>query len=231
MSADNGGILGKSWVICDNSLELYALSVVLGELLGHISVPECVIFVLDLDNVGIKIKGQRIFDLVVFNVTVGIIVDYCRAARNTADDLVYLFLINVARGAVENYHLGILDLIVYELSHIVVVGNKGICVREHHILINSPIFREIIVERLQEPHSVVFYDNAVKLSSLGIGKQLFLGYHILRVDDFDSYILPPELRRIKLLNSFLTKKDKRFLAAVEILIVEGFLNYGSLTTL
>ena len=163
--------------------------------------------------------------------SVGIIVNDSSHTRDAADDLVYLFLVYSVRRAIENKHLSILDLIVNELTHIAVVRDKGVRIGEHHVLINSPIFREIIVKPLQEPHSVVFYYNSVYLLTLGIRKQIFLRYHILGVDSFDSYVFAPELRRLKLLNSFFAKQDESLLAAVEILIGERFLNYRGLAAL
>ena len=143
----------------------------------------------------------------------------------------YLLFINALICAVEHQHFSVLDLIVNELTHIAVVGDKCVRIGKHHVLINSPIIREIIVERLQEPHSVVFYYNSVDLLALGIRKQIFLCYHVLGVDSLDSYVFAPELRRLKLLYSFFAKQDESLLAAVEILIGERFLNYRGLAAL
>lgn len=62
-------------------LEAHGLPLVLLHLFGDVAVPQGVVLVLDLDDRGVQVEGQGVFDLVVLHLAVGVLKGDLRPAE------------------------------------------------------------------------------------------------------------------------------------------------------
>ena len=143
------------------ALDLDGLAVVFLRFLGHVAVPEGKVAVLDLDDRCVDVKRQRVFDVVIDDLAVGVLIRDVTAAGDGADDAVHLHAIHVVVVAVEHDKLGALELIDRELAHIRIVAHERRRIAEEKLLRDRPVFRQVAVERVEHPHTVVLHEHAL----------------------------------------------------------------------
>ena len=223
MPPDDDGALLHLAVDGDEPLEGDHFPVVFSHLFHEIAVKEGIIPVLDLDDFGVDIVRERIFDLVVFRPPARIFEDDARPSRSPAHDLVELLFGELVVEAVEDDHIGIRDLVIDELPHVLVVGKEGGRIEEGHHLRDEPAVWHGVEELLKLPHPVVFEDDAVGAVLLNESGKV-LAVQPLFVHFFDGKVLHGKAGRIVLLHSLFADKKEGAFSGIEALILHRFLN-------
>ena len=224
MAADDEGVVGHLLAHERAALEAHGLVLVLLRLLRHISIPLGIIVVADLDDVRVQVEGQGIHDVVILHLPADVLIGDIRPARCGADDLVELHLVHGAVEPVEHHKLTALELIVDELAHVGVVGNERARVGEHKLLIHHPALRHRAVQRVQQPHAVIFDHDArglrlIKEAFKRLGVQL-----LLRVYHADKNVLVGELVGRVFLLALLAHQQQRPFAVAEAPVLKRLLN-------
>ena len=231
VATDNHAAFAQLVVPCHQSLDVNDLALVGIHLLGKVTVPQGEVVVLDLNDGGFLVKGQGILDLVVLDVSVGIVVGNGGATGDAADDLVDLVLVDVVGGTGQHHHLAVHELIHHEGAHILVVGDEGSGLGKHHLLEDRPVGGEILVEGGEGPHAVVLDDNSVGLAPLGHGGEVFGGQILGILDQLQIAVLGGEGRDIQIVHALLALDDEGSIGGIELLTLHGFLDHVGLATL
>src|SRR5699024_11943757 len=138
--------------------------ILLGVLLA-VQVPDAEIVVPDLDDGGVHIEGQRVGDVVIGHAAVGELVGDVAPAGHLPHQAVQLLtglVVVHLFGPVEHDQLAAGDLVQHQAAHGVVpgVGQSGGAVGGGDHLVDQPVGRQRVGQVLQQPHAVVFDDDA-----------------------------------------------------------------------
>ena len=129
----------------------------------------------------------------------------------------------------ENDALSGLDLVVDQLSHVVVIAYEvsGIC--KGHFLINSPVFGKVVIKLIQYPHSVILDDDF-----FGIAKRSCIGHPafgkiFLIFQSHDLHVGRCELDGLVFCVSLFSHDQKSLLTVIESGVFQSFLYEGCLS--
>ena len=206
------------------ALDLDGLAVVLLRLFGHVAVPDGEVAVLDLDDRGVKVERQRIFNVVVHDLAVGVFIRDVAPAGDGADDAVHLHAVHTVVVAVEHDELGALELVHRELAHIRVVAQKRRRVAKQEFLRDRPALRQVAVERVEHPHAVVLHEHALGLDLVLQRLQVLDREVGLLVDVAHIDVPGAELVRLVDFLALFTQQQQRALALVKAVVLERLLD-------
>ena len=126
--------------------------------------------------------------------------------------------------AVKYHELTAFELIYHEGAHVCVVRQEGTGVHKQKLLINTPFFRHVLIERIQHPHAVIFHKNAR-------GPVLFLqcgkarrGKAAFCFDGLNKYVATCKRVGGVFLFALFAKQQQRALPCVETRILQRLLN-------
>ena len=219
MTADDKFVILQTAAEQTSALKTNGLTVIFRFLLGHIRVPDRVILVRDLDDRRVDVERQRILNIVDLYIVRSVFVDDIAAAIDGSDNLVISHLVHHLRKMLEHDRLCRFHFIDGQIAHIRVVGQISPRVREGHLLIDRPARRHRAVERIQQPHAVVFYDHPLKLQFFLQIREIALGELFLLIHCHDLAARGREFDRRKLRFSFLAEQDQRLLSVVELRVL------------
>ena len=231
MAADDKGLRRQALSLQGLGLEAHGLPLVLLGLLAHIAVPEGVIVVPDLDDGGVQVEGQGVFNIVVDHIPVRGLIGDVGPSRRAAHDLVVFHLVHRRGEAVEDHKLAAFELVEDEISHVGVVGEEGGRVGEHELLVDHPGVRHGGIERIQKPHAVILDHDALAPGLLCETGEVFLRQLALIPDHADLHALVGKLVGGVLLLPLLAQKQKGPLAVAEALVLQGLLDEAGLPRL
>ena len=158
MAAHHEAVGGQLFPHQAAALEAHGLAFVLLGLVGHIPVEEGEVLVPYLHYRGVYIKGQGVFNVIIYHLAVLGLVGDIRPAGGPPDDLVEGHLVHgLLVKAVEDHQLCAFQLVVDQLAHVAVVAEEGGRVGEHELLIYHPALGHGVVEHIQHPHAVVLH--------------------------------------------------------------------------
>ena len=206
------------------ALDLDGLAVVFLWLLGHVAVPDGEVAVLDLDDRRIDVKRQRVLDVVIDDLAVGVFIRDVAPAGDGADDAVHLHAIHAVVVAVEHDELGTLELVDRELAHIRIVAHERRRIAEEKLLRDRPVFRQVAIERVEHPHAVILHEHALGVQLVLQREQIVAREVGLLVDVAHVDISGAESVRLIDLLAVLAQQQQRALALVEAVVLERLLN-------
>ena len=148
------------------------------------------------------------------------------------DQLAALLIVD-SLGTVDDQQLAAAQLVQQQTAHGVIarIGLDGRAVRRGQTLVDQPVVRQGIVQVLNEPHAVVFDDDAAAAGLFLQRGQVLLRQLALVLDLGNMHAAEGKLFGIILDLALLADQQQRFVAGVEVGVLHRFLNEFCLAAL
>ena len=226
MAADDHRPLSEFAVARHHAFELDGAAVIFGERVAQIAVKEGVVTVLDRHHGGVDVKGERVLDIVVFQLLTHVVNDL-RAATDAPHQFMQFGAVGVPDPIV-HHGVGVLQFVHHQRAHVGVVGKDRGSVREKEFLKHVPVARERVVERAELPHAVVFHHHAVGEVGFGeVGEKARGEVGFVFHRDL-PHVFAVKAGGVVFLNSLFAHEQQDLASVVEVPVFQRFLDHFGL---